>query len=694
MNTVQKIYEPHIDVLRAIAIFGVLMHHLEIMFEGGGFLGVDVFFVISGYLITRNIVFEKSNEKWSFASFYIRRIRRLLPAYLVTIFITLVLGYFLFPVQSFNNLGDNALLALVHVSNLSDAYWWSGYFSQLSGYNPLLHLWSLNVEEQIYLFWPVLVIIALSYQSRILPFVILIAGVSSLAIAHHYASTSGSSYKAFFHMEARLFEFCLGAAVLWIPTYSNPKTKIYQYSCTLLSLAGLLLILAAYHYGSIWNRPYNVLSTSIGAILVIYAGRHSNLDFFFRNRGLVAVGLISYSLYLVHWPIYIYLKYWLYSPYNSQIQLQFYSLLLSILSSLALYKLVETRFRIRSSKVGRAFDRAPFIFCGVVFFCGLALAVTAKMEGDDSSRISPPEGIVSSRPIMPRFDKSDCDKYYDSLRCDFLGRKGEEIDILAIGDSHQLHLWSLYRRLADELHVNIAFWVGPDCPPMLGTQTVLLKDLTPIKTCSVVNRKWLDYTKTEKPPVMILTGSWYRRTENFSGYGTYGLKYDEPSAVLRRYYNPLHPDWSPRKTFSHGLSKSLNILLQYSNHIMVIGPVPPIAAIPRDCYLTPNFLINEDQQLNRCKQVSYPQMKRKFSFVDNSIRSHAESKSGVEYFLLSELFCSEQLGECRLIDDSGQIAYSDEHHLSEEGMAFVTENAFDALSKFIEESGVADRSIQ
>jgi peptidoglycan/LPS O-acetylase OafA/YrhL len=689
LTKMQKVYEPHIDALRAVAIVGVLMHHFEIAFTNGGFLGVDVFFVISGYLISRNIISERSNGEWRFGSFYMRRVRRLLPAYLTTIFVTLLLGFLLLPVQLFNTLGGNALFALFHISNLNLPPI-LGYLDMLQGANPLLHLWSLNVEEQIYLVWPLIVVASLFLGRSFLPVIVVLFGSASLMIAHHYSGTGIGSPRAFFYMEARLFVFFLGALVLWIPVAKQIENSGYKILYTCIALVGVVIIFGAYIFPMKIDTPFNVLPACAGAMLVIYAGKYASLEFLFRNRLLVGIGLISYSLYLVHWPIYIYLKFWLYTPTGSQLPLQLGSLLLSAVFAFILYKTVETRYRSRIGTVSSVFSRRALVFCATTLVFSSAFAVYAKHESYDSFRISPPEGVLVSEPRMPGITEADCDKYYNHLQCDFLGRDGDGIDILVIGDSHQIHIWSLYRTLARELQLNIAFWAIYDCPPMFWTQTVRRDGLVREPVCDKLNGKWLRHIQAANPPMVIMAGSWYRRTESFNAYGTYGLKYDAPSSVPRRFYNPRSPALGPRKTFAQRIAVSTDLVLKSSRHVLLVSPVPPLGALPRDCYLIPKYLLSHQSQIKRCQQVSFEQTADKFSYIDRVLQRVAEARPAVDYVLLSDIFCSAKRRECRWLDDAGRIAYADEIHLSDEGMAFVVSKVKGQLAQKIRRSGVFD----
>ena len=173
-------YRRDIDGLRAIAVLSVFFYHLGVSPFSGGFVGVDIFFVISGFLITRLIVDQKTSGKFTFAEFYIRRVRRLFPALAFTIAATLAAGVYFFSTVDLARIGSSAIAAILSLSNI---YFWqqAGYFDAASIVKPLLHTWSLSVEEQFYLVWPAMLVILLGRFSRRVTLVaIVLIGLASL----------------------------------------------------------------------------------------------------------------------------------------------------------------------------------------------------------------------------------------------------------------------------------------------------------------------------------------------------------------------------------------------------------------------------------------------------------------------------------------------------------------------------------
>jgi len=158
---VKKDYRPDIDGLRALAVISVILFHMDNSFLPGGFIGVDIFFVISGYLITKHLVENKINNNHSLRIFYFKRIKRILPALFFMIFVTLIFSYFTFSPYYLDDTAKQSFSALLSFSNIY-FYFNSDYFDISSTFRPLLHTWSLGVEEQFYLFWPIFIIVLLN----------------------------------------------------------------------------------------------------------------------------------------------------------------------------------------------------------------------------------------------------------------------------------------------------------------------------------------------------------------------------------------------------------------------------------------------------------------------------------------------------------------------------------------------------
>ena len=301
-------YRPDIDGLRTIAVLGVILFHLSLSFIPGGFVGVDVFFVISGFLITGLISDSVGKGKFEFLTFYIRRARRLVPAAACTIIVSFVVAFLLLSSEHFKSSAASSIAALFSASNI---WFWleSGYFDSSALTKPLLHTWTLSVEEQFYLVWPAALVFLLSARSRaVAPVILFIAGCTSLYFACAWIKLDPTS--PFFLMPFRIYEFAIGALLVWAPTNRLPN----QVNEVLLALGLAVIVFCMAVFTE--NTPfpsYTALLPCAAAALVIYSGRAKYLGWLLRNRAMTWVGERSYSLYLTHWPVIVFYNYYIFT---------------------------------------------------------------------------------------------------------------------------------------------------------------------------------------------------------------------------------------------------------------------------------------------------------------------------------------------------------------------------------------------
>lgn len=304
-------YRADIDGLRGIAVLAVLFFHTNVPCFTGGFVGVDVFFVISGYLITSIILKEIKAENFSIARFYERRIRRIFPALFPVIAFVLVIGAYLFDANAFKDLGRSIAATTLFSSNI--LFWReSGYFDAPSLLKPLLHTWSLAVEEQFYIFFPLALMAIHRYLKEKYFLWVVIAFIISL-VASIYGVTHRPS-ATFYLVPTRAWELMVGS-ILAFGTLPD-LTKDWQRNT--LTISGLALILfSIFFYTEATPFPgIAALAPVIGSGLIIYSGRLGTYQAqrLLTAPPLVFIGLISYSLYLWHWPLVAFTKYFLFKP--------------------------------------------------------------------------------------------------------------------------------------------------------------------------------------------------------------------------------------------------------------------------------------------------------------------------------------------------------------------------------------------
>jgi peptidoglycan/LPS O-acetylase OafA/YrhL len=339
-------YRSDIDGLRAFAVLSVVLFHAFPEWISGGFIGVDVFFVISGFLIS-TIIFEKLEQgSFSFTDFYARRVRRIFPALILVLVTSFVLGWCILFVSEYKQLGKHIAGGAGFVANL---ILWSesSYFDNLSDTKPLLHLWSLGIEEQFYIVWPPILWSAWRFGLRsILPIIVLIA-LASFAL--NLYSIALDPVATFYSPLTRFWELLIGSLLAYVTVFSNKhpkfsnlsaqKANVYSWMGCGLFTAGLLLINKESSFPGGW-----ALLPTLGAALMIQAGSSAWFNrVVLGNPVLVRFGLISYPLYLWHWPLLSFSR--ILSSGVPELEIRIGVVALSILLSWLTYRFVEKPIR-------------------------------------------------------------------------------------------------------------------------------------------------------------------------------------------------------------------------------------------------------------------------------------------------------------------------------------------------------------
>ncbi|TPI19239.1 acyltransferase [Mesorhizobium sp. B3-2-1] len=293
-------YRPDIDGLRAVAVIAVMLFHFGVPGLAGGFVGVDIFFVISGYLITGILVGPK---RLSVAEFYGRRVRRILPAMLLVIAVSLIAGWFLLLPGDYDSLGKSAAYSSVGFGNYY-FLWNTGYFDREAALQPLLHLWSLGVEEQFYLVWPALML-ALSRISRGRPTIAVVAislvAIVSFSTAVHLVATDPK--QAFYAPFSRAWELAVGGILVFVPL--PRRSSVDWLGC----LGLIIIVLSILRLSPDDAFPgVNALAPVFGAALLVWRRSPSPVTAALSFSPLRFTGKISYSLYLWHWPIFVFFR--------------------------------------------------------------------------------------------------------------------------------------------------------------------------------------------------------------------------------------------------------------------------------------------------------------------------------------------------------------------------------------------------
>lgn len=326
---------PSIEGMRSLAVLVVLLYHLDVTGFDGGFLGVDLFFVISGFIISRNILSDLHGGTFSLREFYIRRIRRLFPALLATVLLTLAVAVVIVPPVELANTSKSAIYALFSLANFN--FWLeSGYFDAAANTKPLLHTWSLSVEEQFYLFWPALILLlANTWRRTVVAVVLLLLSLGS-ALLWRDRFPNG----IFFLLPFRLHQLMAGALIAIL---SLRLSETWGNLSIFLASAGFVALSIALDGG--YSPAIGAAAvTGIGFFLLL--GRETALArALYGNKPMQWIGQRSYAIYLVHWPIIVLFKFYTTFQLNNGARALLFAF--SIIAAIGLHELVEKPFRKR-----------------------------------------------------------------------------------------------------------------------------------------------------------------------------------------------------------------------------------------------------------------------------------------------------------------------------------------------------------
>ena len=454
-------YRSDVDGLRAVAVLSVLFFHSGLPAFSGGYVGVDVFFVISGYLIVGQLIEDIDRDSYSIARFYERRIRRIMPALVFTIFLSFIASSILFLPNALFDFYRSLTATTVFVSNI---YFWrnSGYFETAALDRPLLHTWSLSVEEQFYIIIPLALFVTFKwFRPAAFP---VFLGAALLSFFLSVFLTDRGPTANFFLLPTRAWELLVGALIVLLRL--PPIPQVYREGLAALGL--IFIALAVTTFSSATAFPgLTALLPTVGAALVII-GTAEKRTFVSRAlswRPAVAIGLLSYSLYLVHWPIIVFVRY----IFLRDLRLR--EILAVVCASGVLaylsWRFVETPFRRRSpnQRIGHVFHIAALTL--------VALAAVGLGGGSwTQSQLHASAADVASEDVWLSKRCFLIDQDASAWRGDLCVRtSGAPRNALLWGDSFAAHYIPGLIRNQKQLTHNVVQYTFAGCPPVLSYQS-------------------------------------------------------------------------------------------------------------------------------------------------------------------------------------------------------------------------------
>jgi peptidoglycan/LPS O-acetylase OafA/YrhL len=649
-------YRPDLDGLRALAIISVVLFHAEFKLFGnfflpGGFLGVDIFFVISGYLITTLILKEiKYSSEFNFFRFYERRSRRILPALILVIIITLIFGLFFLSAAEYVDLNKTILSALLFVSNFYFYFSEFSYNHDLSMLKPLLHTWSLSIEEQFYIFFPLLIWIIYKFFNFNLINLFVILFLLSLSL-----SVYGSIYHphfTFFIIITRAWELLAGSIIAYIKIEDSDRINIKSISikniASGISLFLIVFILLFYDFSFKHNYLYLfvvILSTSL---LIFFDDKNIFFKKFFYNTVLVRIGLISYSMYLFHFPIFAIARSNNFIGidnliYSDNISISFSEgnhfflkvilIVITIILSALSYKFIEKYFRNFDKIKTKTFFIYIFLtILPIVIFSLIVINVNGFKFG---KKFQIGNYILDNTHIKSVIDKQR-EKNLDKL---FKSTNKEKV--LVIGNSHGIDFYHM-------LHFNKDLYFDKEFR-LYGTQIRCL--LRNLKNEALSNPECLSPHKRQNNNINI---------KNFN---------DADTIILATRWHDMY-DW-------YAIEHIANYLKNSRKKLYIINNFPEFYIYQNrkgnviDEYIQKNFLkiesVVEIKEL--IEKKAFKNLLKTINKIRSDVITHAE-KANLEVLDPFDFMCDLKNHKCDFITDNGEKIYYDYGHFSLEGAKY------------------------
>ncbi|WP_316169685.1 MULTISPECIES: acyltransferase family protein [unclassified Bradyrhizobium] len=624
------LYRPDIDGLRAIAVVAVLVFHTFPRLLPGGFAGVDVFFVISGYLITGIIDRQCEDNSFSFATFYARRILRIFPALITVVLATFVIAWFVFPVAEMEALGSNIKGAAAFIENFMLHEQIVGYFDPGAERLPLLHLWSLGIEEQYYIVWPAVFVLIARWPSRKAAIVAALA-CGSLVVC--LSTPAREAAWAFYSPTTRGWELLAGSLLaVWLRRRADrPIGAATSNALAAVGVAGLAVAFFAFSAASPW--PGIRTTVPVLATMALIAAGDTLVQRVLAWPALVFVGLISYPLYLWHFPLIAFTKLQFGGAAPAWILLAVLGL--SAVLAWLTYRFIELPIRFGAAPVAW---RAWSLLAVMAAMIPIGVAAT-------STRGLPVRFAPEIRGFM--LSGSETNLHWRRGRCLLLlqpasafgadcAGQGRRPLLLIWGDSYGAALYPGLLHLSTERGYDVAQYTASACPPLIGYT------LEARPFCKSINDDVVLRIGRLRPDVVILDATW--------GHAESVLREDLPRTVAQLRANGIAkivlmgppPSWQ-------GVGLSHNVLDYYRQ----TGTVLP-----------ERTLFRSNDEWTRGRDALFRELTREL---------------GIDYISVRDVFCNDEGCLSRIGPGGSQLTAFDPGHLTVPGAIFLARHTIDSL---------------
>ena len=620
------LYRPDIDGLRTIAVGIVILFHIWPAMLTGGFVGVDVFFVISGFLITSIINKELINGEFSFLRFYTRRIKRILPVFYSMIILTSILAYMIILPMNYTTYAKSSVSASSFISNWY-FYQLSGYFSVNSSEYPLLHTWSLSVEEQYYVFWPLVLLLLTKLSKKIFwikPFVIGLLFIFSYLFSIY--CIKHNSEMGYFSILSRAFELMLGSilALLIAKDHNYLKKLEPKFLHTLANICSLMgMLFIGFSSCLLTDKSafpgYIALVPVLGACMIIYAGHLSHrcvVNQILATKPFVAIGLLSYSLYLWHWPLLAFWHY--YNPWATiSLKTGLIILLISIILSIASYLLIELPIKRRRYSCKSAFIKfqvIPFIFVAInVPLVYLNMRIEPKLRMETT--------FLDHKYCFGQIT-GDC--IVGSMTTD------NQPQAFLFGDSHAGMFAPFWESIGEAYNFKIKTNTIGGCYPLMNINNELALDDFPSNKDECFNQAKYLYQNFDKYNLFIINGEW------------------------SKYYNNSHGAFKFKTEFE----RMIEFLVQHDKKVIVMGDIP---SYENHVILT---MLRQSMLKRFANSSNITLVQNDYELYNDKMHKLVSKYPGVYYFDTQQLLINQIKGYPYFNDF---LLYDDDSHLNQVG---------------------------
>lgn len=655
-NRAAMSYRPEVDGLRAIAVIPVVLFHARFPGFAGGFVGVDVFFVISGYLITSIIVRETQLGTFSYAKFYERRARRILPALNTVAIVSTIAAWFVLVPDAYRDFSESIIAVVGFFANI--LFWQkSGYFEAAAELKPMLHTWSLSIEEQYYLLFPAAVLLVWRLRREWFAPALAMGALGSFVVS--VWTTGHHPTAAFFSLPTRAWELLLGALTALAATSSRclPVDAERTEGAARAGWGGYvgltLIAISIVVFDDATPFPgLAALLPTLGAAAVLYfaiPGTHSAR--LLSVRPLVGIGLMSYSVYLWHQPMLALLQH---------ANLDRPSLLARALAVSGVFPLAALSYRFieRPFRNARVVSRRALVaWVGASSAVLLLSGIAGRASGGFPTRFRMPATVAATFE-MDSAGASCFDRDLVHVREDWLCRFGAVAGrdtIFLLGDSHGLALLPAFDRAAKLSDTQVLFTGASGCPPLLGIHA--LRADQGARNCHLLNRRVYDFVRAHGIHKVYLVGRWTYYTDG-------GYHGDNFSYIGLTPTTAQSPDRS-REAFRVGLRHTLEAYDSIGVPVVVMSQVPQQRKDPLGVYYRA-FQMSEarrDSFLNEASVLREDHL-RLNRMVDVILSSPELSRPHLQIMSVDSILCGAK--RCPIGTSAGSF-YRDDDHLSVAG---------------------------